>query len=184
MSAPLDNRRQLGTPTPEPRRSWVQTERAAHEAWSKLAMESPRAAAVMHRLVAYMGHQNAVMISVKTLAKVMGCNERTVRRAIEDLERGQWVQVVQVGPSGTVNAYIVNDRVAWGETRDHMARLSAFSAQIIADASDQTPATLARTPLRKLPIIYPPEEAIPHGEGEPGAQIAFPGFEPVIEGKR
>jgi hypothetical protein len=149
-----------------------------------LAMDSPRAAALMHRLVAYMGHQNAVLISVKTLAKVMGCNERTIRRAIDDLEKGQWIQVVQIGPTGTCNAYIINDRVAWGESRDHMARLSAFSAQIIADAGDQTETTLGRTPLRKLPIVYPPEEALPHGDGEPGAQMILPGLEPVIVGQR
>lgn len=183
MSAPPDSRRQLGVPLPEARRSWVQTERKAHEAWSKLAMDSPRAAAVMHRLVAYMGHQNAVVIGVKTLAKVMGCNERTVRRAIEDLERGNWIQTVQIGPTGSCNGYIVNDRVAWGENRDHL-HLSVFSAQVIADATDQKQTTLNETPLRKLPIIYPPEEALPHGDGEPGAQIALPGMEPVIEGRR
>ena len=75
----------LGTPVHSGPKTWVQTERAAHEQWSLLTMSSPRAAAVMHRLVSIMGHQNAVVISQKTLAKMMGCNERTIRRAIDDL---------------------------------------------------------------------------------------------------
>jgi DNA-binding transcriptional regulator YhcF (GntR family) len=184
MSAPPDNSRRLGTPAPDARKTWVQTERKAHEAWSKLTMESPRAGAVMHRLVALMGHQNAVMISLKALAKLMGCNERTVRRAISDLEKGNWIQVVQLGQSGTVNAYVVNDRVAWGEKREHLPTLSVFSARIVADAADQSEQTLDKAPLRRLPIIVPPEEAIPHGEGEPGVQIALPGFEAVIPAGR
>ena len=41
-------------------------------------MNSPRAAALMHHLVARMGHQNAVVVSHKTLAKMMGCGTRTI----------------------------------------------------------------------------------------------------------
>ncbi len=176
--------KQLGTPANYGRNTWVQTERSAHEAWGKLTMRSPRAAAVMHHLVANMGHQNAVVVGQKTLAKLVGCSLRTVQYALADLERDQWIQVVQIGANGTVNAYVVNSSVAWGESRDQIGRLSVFQAAVIADAEDQTEDRLGRSDLRKLPIIYPPEEAMPAGEGEPGAQIALPGMEPVIEGRR
>jgi hypothetical protein len=83
-----------------------------------------------------------------------------------------------------LDTYVVNSNVAWGESRDQIGRLSVFHAIVVADADDQKPETLERTDLRKLPLIYPPEEALPAGEGEPGSQIALPGFEPVIEGKR
>lgn len=174
----------LGAPAPYGPRTWVQTERKAHEAWGRLTIRSPRAAAVMHHLVANMGHQNAVVIAQKTLAKLVGCNARTVQRALDDLVEDNWIQVVQIGQHGTVNAYVVNSMVAWGEARDQIGRLSVFHATVVADAEDQKPETLERSDLRKLPIIYPPEEALPHGEGEPGAQPSLPGFEPVIEGKR
>ncbi len=176
MDQVMAGQKLLGTPVAYGPRTWVQTERAAHEAWAKLTMQSPKAAAVMHHLVANMGHQNAVVIAQKTLAKMLGCSLRTIKYAVADLVDGNWVQVVQIGQHGTINAYVVNSSVAWGESREQIGRLSVFHAAVVADAEDQRPDTLERTDLRKLPIIYPPEEAMPHGEGEPGAQIAFPGF--------
>jgi DNA-binding transcriptional regulator YhcF (GntR family) len=164
--------------------SFVQTERRAHEAWASLIAKSPTAAMVMHHLVARMGHQNAVVISQKTLAKLLGCHPDTVKRAVADLVRDRWVQVVQVGGRGTVNAYVVNDTVAWGQSRDQRPTLSVFSAQVVADAEDQTAAVLEAKSLRRLPLIYPPEEALPMGPGEPGAQMLLDGMEPVLEGNR
>jgi len=180
MTYPNDKERQLGTPANYGRNTWVQTERKALEAWSQLTMHSPRASALLQVLVANMGHQNAVVIAQKTLAKMLGCSVRTVKYAVADLVAGQWVQVVQIGQHGTVNAYVVNSEVAWGESRDQIGRLSIFRATVVADAEDQTEATLTRSGLRVLPIIYPPETAMPHGEGEPGAQISLPGMEPVL----
>ena len=174
----------LGVPAIYGPRTWVQTDRKTLEAWSALTMRSPAASAVLQRLVSHMGHQNAVVIGQKTLAKLMGCSRRTVQRALDELVKGRWIQVVQIGQHGTVNAYVVNSAVAWGESRDQIGRLSVFHATVIADEEDQTHATLDAADLRKLPIIYPPEEAFPHGDGEPGAQIAFPGMEPVIVGNR
>lgn len=69
MSSPPDK---LGTPVVSGPRTWVQTERAAHEAWGDLTLKSPRAATLMHKLVALMGHQNAVVVPQKTLAKLRG----------------------------------------------------------------------------------------------------------------
>lgn len=173
---------EVGAPATYQPRSWVQTDRASHEAWSRLILTNQRAAQLMHVLCAHVGTGNAVVIGQKTLAKLMGCTERTVRNALPALVKGRWLQVVQIGQHGTVNAYRINDRVAWTESRDKLHRLSLFSAQIVADAADQHAETMETTELRRVPLIYPPEEALPAGEGEPGAQIALPGLEPVIEG--
>jgi Helix-turn-helix domain len=179
MSAPPAK---LGTPVHSGPRRWVQTERAAHEQWAALTMRSPRAAALMHRFVALMGHQNAVVISQKTLAKLMGCTDRTIRNALADLVRERWVQVVQLGASATVNAYVVNSNVAWGESRDQRGRLAVFSATVVGDLEDQPANALDPPALRRVPVIFPPEQSLPVGDGEPGAQIALPGMEPVVEG--
>jgi hypothetical protein len=179
MSAPPAK---LGTPVHAGPRTWVQTERAAHEQWSALTMRSPRAAALMHRFVALMGHQNAVVVSQKTLAKMMGCTDRTIRNALADLVRERWVQVVQLGSSATVNAYVVNSNVAWGEKRDLRGRLTVFNAVVVGDLEDQPADTLDAGALRRVPVIFPPEKSLAVGEGEPGAQIAFPGMEAVVEG--
>ena len=60
-------KRQIGVTTP-PTGQWVQTDRAAHEAWAQLAVASPRAASVMHVIVANMGRHNALVASRATLA--------------------------------------------------------------------------------------------------------------------
>src|ERR1019366_8421610 len=111
--------------------------RKAHEAWAALTMKSPRSAALMHHFVAMMGHQNAVVVSQKTLAKMMKCNPRTVQRALDELVEEKWVQVVRLNGSGTVAAYVVNASVAWGEKREHIGRLAVFHAAVVANADDQ-----------------------------------------------
>jgi hypothetical protein len=160
--------------------AWVQTERKAHEAWSRLWIKKPTAAALMHLLVAEMQHLNAVVISQKVLAKLLGVTDRTIRTAISDLVAEKWVQVVKMNGPGTVSAYVVNDRVAWGQPRDQL-RLSAFSATVVADAGDQDTATLEPNDLRRIPMLYPGESQLPTGPGEdPPAQPSIPGMEPDL----
>lgn len=172
----------LGTPVGSGPRTWVQTERTAHEQWASLIMRSPRAAALMHHFVALMGHQNAVVIPQRTLAKLMGCSLRTMQYALADLVNERWVQVVQLGPSATVNAYVINSNIAWGEKRDQRGRLAVFSAVVVGDMEYQPNGALAAPELRRVPVIFPPENALAVGDGEPGAQIALPGMEAVVVG--
>jgi Helix-turn-helix domain len=177
MPAPPDK---IGIPAKHKPGNWVQTERKAHEAWARLWLSKPRAAALAHHLVAQMGHQNAVVVSQKTLAKLMGLHERTVRRAIADLVEEKWIQVIQLNGPGTVSAYVINDRVAWGQPRDQL-RLSVFSANVVADAEDQDAATLEHGALRRIPVWYPGEQQLPTGPGEdPPAQASIPGMEPDL----
>ncbi|MEZ7525968.1 helix-turn-helix domain-containing protein, partial [Burkholderia vietnamiensis] len=113
----------IGVPARHKPGQWVQTERKAHEEWAMLALRKPVAGALLHKLVAQMGYQNAVVVSQKVLAQMLGVHERTVRRAVADLVAERWIQVVRLG-KGKEAAYIVNDRVAWGQPRDQL-RLSA-----------------------------------------------------------
>lgn len=176
MTAPPDK---IGVPARNKPGHWVQTERKAHEAWAGLIARKPRAAMLLHHLVAQMGHQNAVVISQKTLAKLLGVNERTVRRAVTDLVEEHWIQVVRLG-RGKEAAYVVNDRVAWGQPRDQL-RLSVFSAAVVADFDDQDEALLGHGELRRIPTLYPGEQQLPSGPGEePPSQPAFPGLEPDL----
>lgn len=163
---------------------WVQTERSAHEAFAQLISTHPKAAMMMHKLISIMGHQNAVVISQANLARLIGVSLPTAKRAIQELVARRWIQVVQIAGTGTACAYIVNDRIAWGQPRDQRPAISIFSAAVYASADDQTADALENSALRRLPMIYPPEEAMPVGAGEPGAQMLFDGMEPVIEGHR
>lgn len=170
----------IGTPVNNKPGQWVQTERKAHEAWASLIGRKPRAAMLLHHLVALMGHQNAVVASQKTLGKICGLHERTVRRALVDLVEEKWVQVVKMNGPGTVSAYVVNDKVAWGQQRDQL-RLSVFSATIIADQEDQDALTLTSVDLRRIPTLYPGEQQLPSGAGlEPPSQLSIDGLEPDL----
>lgn len=165
----------LGTPSKNKPGHWVQTERKAHEAWANLIGRKPRAAMLLHHLVAQMGHQNAVVVPQKVLAQLMKCSQETVKRAVSDLVAERWVQVVKLNGPGTVNAYVVNDRVAWGQARDQM-RLSTFSATVVANHEDQDPTTLDTADLRRIPVLYPGEQQLPAGPGEP------PPSQPILDG--
>ena len=176
ISSPPD----IGVPVKNKPGQWVQTERKAHEDWAALSMKKPVAGALLHKLVAQMGHQNAVVISQKVLAAMLGVSDRTIQRAVKDLAEGHWIQVVRLG-KGKEAAYVVNDRVAWGQPRDQL-RLSVFSATVVADLSDQDgEALLGHGDLRRIPTLYPGERQLPTGSGaEPPSQPSIEGLEPDL----
>ena len=162
------------------RQTWVQTDRAAHEAWGHLVHKSPRAAALMHHLVAHMDQSAAVVASYATLAKICGFSVATVRRAVDDLKSRQWIQVVQIGGKGAANAFVVNSRVAWAANRD-MLPLAAFTARVLASPDEQDAETLDGPPLRRVPILRAGERQLPTGPGEdPPSQPAIEGMEPDL----
>lgn len=169
----------IGVPVKNKQGQWVQTERKAHEAWARLCMTKPVAGALLHKLVATMGHQNAVVVPQKVLAALLGVSDRTIQRAVRELVSDKWIQVVRLG-KGKEAAYVVNDCVAWGQPRDQL-RLSAFSATIVASADDQDTATLEPQDLRRIPTLYPGERQLPVGSGEdPPSQPSIDGLEPEL----
>jgi hypothetical protein len=171
---------EIGQQAVSVRKTWVQTERAAHEAWAGLIARKPRAAMLLHHFVALMGERNAVVISQKTLAKMLGVTDRTVRSALADLVAERWISVVKLNGPGTVSAYVVNDRVAWGERRNNLP-LSVFSATVVADQEDQDAALLGHGDLRRIPSLYPGERQLPSGAGqEPPSQPSLGGLEPDL----
>jgi len=173
LSAPPDIGR------PPLRGTFVQTDRATHEAWAKFSIKRPAASAVLHYLSANVGYHNAVVVPQKTIAKALGVSDRTIRRAVEDLAEGNWLQVVKIG-AGRECAYVLNDRVAWADKRDNL-RLSRFSAEIIADAEDQSDQTLRGAELHRLPDLFPGEQQLPSGDGlPPESQPFLLDMEPVL----
>lgn len=166
-------------PLADSRRStWVQTERAAHEAWAQLVRTNQRAAALLHVLVSQMDTSAAVVASRSTLAELVGYSEATVKRAVADLRADRWIEVVQLGGKGGVNAYVVNSRVAWANSRNMLAATS-FSATVVARRDEQDSVDTA--PLRRIPTLYPGERQLPAGPGsEPPSQPQLNGMEPDL----
>lgn len=162
--------------------NWVQTERAAHEAWAALIGKSPKAAQLMHILTSRIGEHNAVIISQKTLSGLMQCSRRSVQRALETLVEDRWLELRQIGENGTVNAHIINDRVAWSGKRDGL-RYSLFSAAVIISDAEQPDRDQIgqQEPLRRLPSLFQNERQLPNGDGlPPPSQPFFNGMEPDL----
>lgn len=173
--------RRATLPEKRPHGSWVQTERAAHEAWAMFLGEpgSLNASRILHLLISRMGDHNAVVMSQKTMAGMLGIDTRTVRRAVAMLKEHRWIETRQIGDRGTVNAYVINDRVAWSGPRDGI-RYSLFTARIvISDAEQPDREQIGREePLHKLPSLYPDEQQLPAGRGlPPESQPSFDGME-------
>lgn len=162
--------------------NWVQTERAAHEAWGALIGKAPKAAQLMHVLVARVGPHNAVVVSQNTLMKLTRASRRTVQRALAVLVEDRWIEVRQVGQNGTVNAYIVNDRVAWTGKREGI-RYSLFSAAVVLSDEEQPDCEQLgnQEPLRKVPSLFHGERQLPSGDGlPPPSEPTLPGLEPDL----
>lgn len=169
----------------EPPGRWLQTERVAHEAWAKLISEAPKAAQLMHLLVARIGEHNAVVISQRNLIRLMAASRPTVQRAVKKLRDDLWIEVRQIGERGTTNAYIVNDRVAWRGRRDGI-RYSLFSANVIISDDEQPDAGEldSQEPLRQIPSIGRGEQQLPTGPGlPPPSEPVFPGMEVDLPAK-
>jgi len=137
----------------------------------------------MHLLTARVRNNNAVVISHKTLARLLGVKSvTTIKAALAVLEADRWIEVRQIGQNGTVNAYVINDRVAWSGARDGI-RYSLFSATVIA-ASDEQPDVEElghQEPLRRLPSLFRDEAQLPSGNGlPPPSQPFFEGMEPDL----
>lgn len=162
---------------------WVQTEREAHEHWARLIARKPRAAQLMHILVANMGDQNAIVCSQSTLAQLMNVSIDTVQRASKDLAKEKWIQIVKIG-KGKESAYVINDRVAWSENRDRL-RLSLFTATVIANEDEQDETSSIDLPLRRIPVIHTGERQLPTGDGAPPpSQPSFDGMEPDLPSRK
>lgn len=166
-------------PARTPRGTYVQTDRAGHERWAVLGVKHPAASALLHILAAHVSDQNAVVASQSTLAKLMGASLSTVKRALKVLEEGNWIETAQIGASGTVNAYVLNSRIAWTEPRDRL-QYARLRADVLL-ASDEQPNGIAhdRRPLERLPRVG--EIQLPAGDGlPPPSQPFFDGMEPDL----
>src|SRR3546814_16663490 len=85
---PVTDTRTLPATKPQPSR-WVQTDRASHEAWARLSASNPKAGALLHLLAARVGDNNAVVVSHKTLAELLGVRSiTTIKTAITALVSG------------------------------------------------------------------------------------------------
>ena len=162
----------------------MQTEQSAHEAWAQLCISKPKAAALLHVIVARMDRSsNALVISHENLAVLLGgVSTRTVKNHLTTLTKDRWIQIVSLG-RGAMNAYLVNSTVAWGLAREQI-RFAQFTAQVVAADIDQS--AISSENLRKIPVVFSGEQQLPNGiDSESPSQRTLDGISPdlpAIEG--
>jgi hypothetical protein len=105
-----------------------------------------------------------------------------VKTAFKTLRDRNWIEIRQVGERGTVNAYIINDRVAWTGKRDGI-RYSLFSAAVVLSDEEQPDRDQLgqQEPLRRVPSLLRDEQQLPSGDGlPPPSEPTLPGMEPDL----
>lgn len=164
---------------PDPRGTWVQTERAGHEAWAQLIAQAPRAAQLLHVLVANMDKSGALIASQATLAKLTGVSTATTKRALQVLIEHHWIQTIRLGGDrGGALAYVVNSRIAWADKRENL-QFARFNARVLISNEDQQ--DLGGDPLKQIPSVAPGEIQLPAGEGmSPPVQETIDGMMPDL----
>ena len=136
---------------PTQRGTWVQTERAGHEAWAALIAQAPRAGQLMHIIVQHMDKSGALIVSQSTLAKMMDTSIATTKRAISVLAKHNWIQTISVGGQrGGTLAYVVNSRNAWADKRENLQYVR-FNARVLISSEDQ--ADLGSDKRTQLPTL-------------------------------
>lgn len=174
---------QLPAAEKRPKGSWVQTDRAAHEAWARfLALPGAATASrVLHLLIADMGELNRVVVSQGALARRLGVDPRTVRRGVALLKEHNWIGSRNIGGAKSgVQAYYINSRVAWQGARDGI-RHSLFHAAVYVSEDEQEDLIEHEPELHRIPSMYPGEKQLPSGEGlPPVSQTIFEGLEPDL----
>lgn len=78
-------------------------------------------------LAKHASHHNALVVSIRTLASVLGKSERSVHRATAALEEAGALVVAKLG---TANCYILNPSEVWKSAEDHK-RFCGFSTRTI-----------------------------------------------------
>jgi hypothetical protein len=161
---------------PTQRGTWVQTERAGHEAWAALIAQAPRAGQLMHIIVQHMDKSGALIVSQSTLAKMMDTSIATTKRAISVLAKHNWIQTISVGGQrGGTLAYVVNSRIAWADKRENL-QYARFNARVLISSEDQ--ADLGSDKLKQLPTMDDGEIQLPSGPGmAPPAQDSLEGVD-------
>lgn len=147
----------IGSPVHGRLKRFTQLENSALDDWADLALRKPRANALLITLIKHMQDGNVVTVAQSLLGKLMGCSVDTVQRAIKDLVKENWIQVIYLNGSGGVASYTVNSAVVWAQPREQLRdsafHTSLFGSRVIADRSIQPAATLNVTKLKKVPQL-------------------------------
>lgn len=112
---------------------WTQLNNEHTRDLMTLAINYPRAHAVLYFLVDQMDNMNAIVVSINTIAELMGVTRQTISQAIKVLKQTNFITVNKTGSS---YVYSINDSVFW-KSHQKNRQYSKFSAQVIISEEEQ-----------------------------------------------
>lgn len=146
-----------GLPSVKERTEFVQLYRSQMKALRTLCLEAPMAHAVLYVLMERCNERNALVASYSTLSAITGKSRRTIARALDELRRRNYIEVLK---AGNVSVIVLNKRVVWTTDTSLRLKLASFDARIVisADEQDEPHRLGSEPPLVKLPpVLIPPE---------------------------
>ena len=122
-----------GLTNTSPFRKWTQLNNEHTKDLMTLAVKYPRAHAVLYFLVDQMDNKNAIIVSINTLAELMGVSRQTISNSIKILKDTNFIDVHK---SGSSNVYSVNNSVFW-KSHQKNRKYAKFSANVIISSEEQ-----------------------------------------------
>jgi len=151
----------------------------------RLIRKSAAAADLLVFLVENMNDTNAVVVSQKALAELMGCSTRSIRAYVKTLVEDKWIKVLKLG---TANVYHVNRECFWQQARNQRF-YSQLSATVIVSQSEQEQSLeelRKAEDVKRIPSRREAGEMILHDDEEPPSQgeMDLPAIVTDEEGRR
>ena len=112
---------------------WTQFNNDHTKELMMLAMNYPKAHAILYFLVDQMDQYNAVICSYDVLSQVFGKSRQTISKSVKMLEKMGFIAILK---SGTSNVYTINDKVYW-KSWGNNHKYSKFPANIVLSLDEQ-----------------------------------------------
>lgn len=112
---------------------WTQLNNEHTKDLITLAVKYPRAHAVLYFLVDQMDNKNAIIVSINTIAEIMGVSRQTISNAIKILKDTNFIDIHK---TGTSYVYSVNNSVFWKSYQKNR-EYAKFSAKVIISSNEQ-----------------------------------------------
>lgn len=98
-----------------------------------LQKEDPKAGALLMFLMQHMDRDNALIVSIETIAEFMEWSKPTVNRKIKVLKDKNFISTARTGNS---NVYFVNANIAW-TTYGNKKEYAKFRATVLISKTEQ-----------------------------------------------
>lgn len=113
-------------------KDFVQVYRHYIDNIAELASQNSTAYRLFMLLIKHMDGNNALCVSVKTLAEILEVSTKTITRATNYLKDNGWICTLK---SGTTNVYVINPDIAW-TSYANQKQYCQFQANVLLSATE------------------------------------------------